>query len=150
MRNWYRKCRTHHNKCRGTTSRGQIAVDELHSLPLRVIDVGPRESTNDPRLVDTTGFSKGHWVALSHCWGDLEFHPLKTTRANVNEHMRSIPFSTLPKTFVDAIVVTRALSLRYLWIDSLCIIQDDEEDWRTQSREMGVIYEHAVLTVAAS
>jgi Heterokaryon incompatibility protein (HET) len=54
------------------------------------------------------------------------------------------------KPFLDAIVVTKALGLRYLWIDSLCIIQDDEDDWLAESKTMGTLYERAVVTLAAS
>jgi hypothetical protein len=53
--------------------------------------------------------------------------------------MNGIPLSSLPKTFLDAIVVTKALGLRYLWIDSLCIIQDDEDDWLAESKTMGTL-----------
>lgn len=64
--------------------------------------------------------------------------------------MTGIPLSSPPKTFLDAIVVTKALGLRYLWIDSLCIIQDDEDDWLAESKTMGTLYERAVITLAAS
>jgi Heterokaryon incompatibility protein (HET) len=64
--------------------------------------------------------------------------------------MTGIPLSSLPKTFLDAIVVTKALGLRYLWIDSLCIIQDNEDDWLAESKTMGTLYERAVITLAAS
>jgi hypothetical protein len=56
----------------------------------------------------------------------------------------------LPQTFRDAIFVTRALSVQYLWIDSICIIQDDEQDWETESRLMEQIYSYAYVTIAAS
>src|SRR5207248_2982479 len=61
-----------------------------------------------------------------------------------------IPLSDLPPTFRDAIAVTRTLRVRYLWIDSLCIIQDDRDDWAKESPKMGLIYTNAILTIAAS
>jgi hypothetical protein len=124
--------------------------DELEHLPTRVIDVAAMEDDSKVRLFETAGSTKAHWVALSHCWGDKKNHPPKTTRANLCQHLNSIPILSLPKTFQDAVVTTRALGFRYLWIDSLCIVQDDEDDWHHESRMMTTIYEHATLTLAAS
>jgi hypothetical protein len=124
--------------------------DELHKLPTRVIDVGLANIIGDPQLIETSSCQEGHWVALSHCWGKRENHPLKTTRQNLAQHLKSIPMSSLPKTFHDAVVATRALGVRFLWIDSLCIVQDDENDWRRESQMMGTVYERAVVTLAAS
>ncbi|KAL8910062.1 MAG: hypothetical protein Q9171_004616 [Xanthocarpia ochracea] len=60
-----------------------------------------------------------------------------------------IPLEDLPQTFRDAICVTRNLGYRYLWIDSLCIVQDDPKDWDTVSRDIASIYSNCVLTIAA-
>jgi len=70
--------------------------------------------------------------------------------ANIQDHTKAISPSALPKTFQDAVEVTRAIGLRYLWIDSLCIVQDDRDDWLRESQEMGLIYQYAQITVAAS
>ena len=88
------------------------------------------------------------YVALSHCWG-------KTKPAILKKHMlgpmtSGIEWSRLPKTFQDAIVVTRRLGSRYLWIDSLCIIQDSQEDCNKECRTMQSVYANCVLTIAAS
>src|SRR5438034_1924444 len=56
----------------------------------------------------------------------------------------------LPKTFQDAVLLTRALGVRYLWIDSLCIIQDDEKDWKRENPKMGEVYQYATITIAAA
>ncbi|KAF2667965.1 HET-domain-containing protein [Microthyrium microscopicum] len=132
------------------TSASTIAEDELNQLPSRVIDVGPAGSEDNPRLVQTASESQGHWVALSHCWGDKDKHPLRTTRQTLADHSKGIPMSSLPKTFQDAVIATRALGVRFLWIDSICIVQDDEVDWLKESEMMGTIYEHAIVTLAAS
>ena len=63
--------------------------------------------------------------------------------------MISIPFEELPKTFQDAIQLTRILGPPYLWIDSLCIIQDSEKDWKAESVRMGEIYRHGFFNIAA-
>jgi hypothetical protein len=64
-----------------------------------------------------------NYIALSHCWGSDQ--NLTTERATLPERLRGIGWDTLPKTFQDAINITRMLGIRYLWIDSLCIIQND-------------------------
>lgn len=92
----------------------------------------------------------GHYVALSYCWGPPEKHPLRTTKDNLPYHRNVIAFQTMPKVFQDAIIITRELGIRYVWIDSLCVVQDSEEDWRQESGNMGLIYERARLTIAAS
>ena len=88
------------------------------------------------------------YVALSHCWGKTNTAILKkrTLRTMTN----GIDWSKLPKTFQDAIYVTRRLGFRYLWIDSLCIIQDSAEDWSKESGTMHAVYANCVLTIAAS
>jgi len=118
-------------------------------LPKRVLDIQTYSTTNHVRLVATNGL-RGHYATLSYCWGPAEKHPLKTTKANIQAHLSGINFKALSKTVQDAIVVTRGAGLSYLWVDSLCIVQDDTEDWRQQSALMGSIYVRARLTVAAS
>lgn len=78
---------------------------------------------------------------------------LTTTTENKVHRMAGIPLDYLPRTFYDAVCSARnlhRLHVRYLWIDSLCIIQDDSEDWAVQSSEMAQIYSGAVMTIAAS
>jgi hypothetical protein len=69
---------------------------------------------------------------------------------NLLQHLERIPISSLPKTLRDAITITRLLNIPYLWIDSLCIIQDDEYDWVTEAPRMGTLYTRAHLVIAAS
>lgn len=61
-----------------------------------------------------------------------------------------IPWFELPKTFQEAIALTRKLGVRYLWIDSLCIIQDDHHGWEVESAKMATIYSLSYLTIAAT
>jgi len=74
---------------------------------------------------------------------------LKLTTANIDSFMNGINLNDLPTAFPDAITITRRLSCRYLWIDSLCIIQDSEDDWEHQASQMAEIYQHSCCTVAA-
>lgn len=90
---------------------------------------------------------QGQWVSLSHRWGRDEF--LTTTTKNLKKHLQSIAWHELPRRFQDAIILTRKLGFRYLWIDSLCIIQDSKEDWIAESSKMGTVYKHSTLNLAA-
>ncbi len=115
-----------------------------------MIEVG---SNTDPilRLVDGNGHRKGKYVALSHCWGILdESRRFCTYQDNLNEFKQHIDFERLPNTFKDAVRITRNLGIRYLWIDSLCIIQNDEDDWEEESRRMEHVFSSAYCTLAAS
>lgn len=114
--------------------------------PTRVIDVGPADGSETPFL-HTSGKEVQEWVTLSHCWGQNV--PLKTTSLSLSNHQRELPLNVLPKLFHDAVLITRGFGYRYLWIDSICIIQDSKEDWIQESADMGNIYKHCVFTIAA-
>lgn len=88
-------------------------------------------------------------MTLSHCWGSQSSHTLTTTKDTIEDRIRSIEFDAGSKTFVQAAEVTRTLGIQYLWIDSLCIIQDSEEDWSRESQKMGDIYHNATVTLSA-
>ncbi|PNP74377.1 hypothetical protein FNYG_12426 [Fusarium nygamai] len=62
--------------------------------------------------------------------------------------MRGIPVGNLPATFRDAVIATNQLGYQYLWIDSLCIVQDDEKDWETECPRMSSVFQGATLTIA--
>ncbi|KAI0896640.1 heterokaryon incompatibility protein-domain-containing protein [Annulohypoxylon nitens] len=138
-KNWLDICKAQHPNCN---------IQEGHYVPSRLLDV----DQDGVKLVlreDLKGFQDGiQYVALSHCWGRSQ--PLKTTEKNMRTHTKGIPFGSLPATFKDAIKVVRSLGLRYVWIDSLCIIQDNKDDWEQESEQMGMVYGHAELVLAAS
>ncbi|TVY80788.1 hypothetical protein LSUE1_G006734 [Lachnellula suecica] len=116
-------------------------------LPTRLIDV----SFNHPKLILSSKGQKARYVVLSHCWGaDVKGERLITTTKNISLRRHSIPLSTMPANFLDACIATRKLGYNYLWIDSLCIIQDSREDWETESAKMGDIYMKASFTLAAA
>lgn len=106
---------------------------------------------NPTRLVETAQGSSGKYLALSHRWGDLsEEQKFCTYDRNIERLKEVIPVNKLPKSFQDAVRVTRALHIRYLWIDSLCIIQDNTEDWDSESKKMEDVFSNAYCTIAAS
>jgi hypothetical protein len=142
LKEWLRDC----DQCHSDHS---FAPKEK-ALPRRVLDLQSLESPDKLRLYESNG-EDGKYIALSHCWGQSkDKRPLSTTKGNKEAHFTSMNFDDLPKTFRDAVVVTRKLGIRYLWIDSLCIIQDDESDWESESRHMENIFANAYCTIAAT
>jgi hypothetical protein len=119
-------------------------------LPTRLLDVAPE----DPRLIDsaTEDLSglETKYVALSHMWGSpTQAPPLRTLTSNLNQMRLGIEMWRLPKNFAQAVEVTRQLGLRYVWIDSLCIIQDSGADWQSEAKTMHQVYQSAAVTVVA-
>ncbi|OCL04920.1 hypothetical protein AOQ84DRAFT_414846, partial [Glonium stellatum] len=112
-------------------------------VPTRLIELNqgvtrlcnPRDMAASPR-----------YATLSHCWGGLNIFKLE--KDNLESLYRDIPVKRLCKTFRDAIVVTRALGLSYLWIDSLCIVQDDKREWHRESALMSGVYGNATVNIA--
>ncbi|KAL2015711.1 hypothetical protein VTK56DRAFT_4907 [Thermocarpiscus australiensis] len=133
---WLHECVSNHPKCMKPNSK----------LPTRVIAVG--SGSAQPYLYETR-HEHAPYIAVSHCWGDPRHRPLTTTTATLPARMKSIPLSDLPLTFLDAVLLTRALGIAYLWIDSVCIIQDDADDWARESALMTEVYQNAVLTISA-
>jgi hypothetical protein len=114
---------------------------------LHIID---NSKTPTVRLVETEGIDGARYCALSHCWGPANKQPLRTTQENYQSHLGGILYEKLPKSFRDAIILTQGLNVEYLWIDSLCIVQNDEEDWRSEAGKMAGVYRNAELVIAAS
>ncbi|KAF4456489.1 HET-domain-containing protein [Fusarium austroafricanum] len=129
--------------------KGSLELQEAFELPSRILCLKDDTGTDIVKLVETKG-SRGAYCALSHCWGRRNKHPLKTNDANIRDHLTDIPMSSLPKTFRDAIDLTRGVGIKYLWIDSLCIIQDDDSDWDHEAKKMASVYRRAALVIAAA
>jgi hypothetical protein len=133
---WLEECLQHHPKClRPRTT--------IH--PPRLLDLENAEDTPDLRLA-LRPMDRGPYATLSHCWGSSQ--PLRLLQANLEEFAAGIQFARLPKTFQDAVTATRALGLRYLWIVSLCILQDSAADWEEHCSEMANIYRRSYVTLA--
>lgn len=141
LQSWYQTCRDTQVLCQSKTQS---------VLPTRVIDTGTSlVTTADVSLLETEGL-RGDYMALSYCWGDTKIHRAFTTvRANIDQFKQRIAFKLLPLTLQHAISLARKLKLRYIWIDALCIIQDDKEDWKTQAATMCDVYTKAAITVVA-
>ncbi|KAB5584705.1 heterokaryon incompatibility protein-domain-containing protein [Coniochaeta sp. 2T2.1] len=118
-------------------------------MPTRLLEIDPQANSRHIRLVSDTGILlKERYAALSHCWGKSPTNT--TTKAVFVSHTQGIDILSLSKTFQHTIFVTRELGIRYLWIDSLCIIQDDEDDWKREAENMADVFANAFVTIAAS
>ncbi|RYP20970.1 hypothetical protein DL765_002507 [Monosporascus sp. GIB2] len=155
---WLERCVGTHERCRRrgrlVAARDSDPEDAPPLLPSRVLDIGTGTGTDNDnsliKLIDCTSPTglRGHYACLSHCWGSAV--TMKTTRESYVARTSGIPFSDLPATFRDAVVVARKLRLRYLWIDSLCIFQDDQDDWARESSRMADVYSGARVVIAAN
>lgn len=132
------KCQTEHRFC----LRQRVPV-----LPKRVLDLGDDPSDLSVRVHISEPDEEALYVALSYCWGGLQ--DITLTSATLQLYTQGLP-TELPKTIQDAIFVTRGLGFRYLWVDALCIIQDDKSDKASEIDGMGMIYKSATVTVAAA
>lgn len=134
-----KECLDNHSLCNNATDG---------FLPSRLVEI--QESS--VRVVKTLGLDpiQTKYLALSHCWGPPESITAQLNDETYEEYTRQIPASALPKTFKDAITITRRLGYKYIWIDSLCIIQHNVECWIQEGSQMCQIYENSLLTLAAA
>ncbi|TDZ30619.1 hypothetical protein C8035_v002062 [Colletotrichum spinosum] len=137
LKQWMATCVSSHAEC---------ASEPTQPLPTRVLDV----SYDRPKLIISEDLSQRNkdFIALGHCWGTSQ--PLRTLQGNIRAHLDGIDLATLPQTFQDAVAITRFLGPRYIWIDSLCIVQDDKLDWEREAAKMADVYGLAHLVLGAS
>jgi hypothetical protein len=134
-----KQCIDHHGRC-------ESAADV--PLPRRVVDLEALDSETQLKLHETDN-EIGRYMRLSHYWGDFSY-PAKTTSLTLNQNKTNIPWASLPKTLQDVITFTRSLKIRFLWIDSLRIIQDSKKDWAEEAPKMVDTYQKSFLTIAAA
>lgn len=115
-------------------------------LPTRVLKIGPEDGQF--QLYESQPGETGKYTALSHCWGPRAYQPIRTTRRSLSMGSSSVPLNNHSAVFSDAIWLCRQLGIDYIWIDSLCIVQDDEQDWEVESAKMAQYYSLAHLTIA--
>lgn len=145
---WLHDCSNHHS-C-GKSRAG--------FYPKRLLDLGG----DRVRLFETKSVKnfKGPYVCLSHRWGSSG-NRLTSTVVNIHNHMNGIPWEGIPRTFQDAIAVCKHMSVSYLWIDTVCILQEydgmsDEDakitktDFAAENSAMARIYQNSYLTICAS
>ncbi|KAH8805109.1 heterokaryon incompatibility protein-domain-containing protein [Xylogone sp. PMI_703] len=137
IKSWLAEC-SHHDSC---------PAQPESILPTRVIEIDPPNSSGKPRLLVSEG-KRGKYVALSYCWGTNPYGSLGLS--NLEEYTKHLDLEKLPQTLRDAITITKSISIPYLWVDSLCILQDSEFDKQHEISMMKTIYENSFVTIVAA
>ncbi|KAJ8125798.1 hypothetical protein O1611_g7840 [Lasiodiplodia mahajangana] len=157
IRTWHKRCRLNHPKCRVTLSGSETFNVEAVSLPSRCIHIESENGQVKECTLRETQGQTGKYIALSHRWcADTEL--VRTLKGNYDCRTKKCttascqgcqtPMATT--LFRHAWELAAKLSVDYVWIDSLCIIQDDADDWKRESAKMADYYQHAWLTIAAT
>jgi hypothetical protein len=117
-------------------------------MPKRLIDVGSKDG-RPPRLVICQHLDNRdvRYATPSYCWGDSNFY---TTKDTVDSYTQEIPGALIPPTYQDALSIARALKIPYLWINSLCIVQDDYLELQHEVARMQDIYSGSSITIGAT
>lgn len=149
MKSWYDLCRDkHQGPCRSGMNQPEAFVDMVNSSFFGVIDAWNLQLTYLP--CNNVGYEP--YVALSYVWGEEERY--RTLLNNVIRHRTPGGLETimhkLPQAIQDAIALVPLLGLRYLWVDSLCIVQNSARSWKLNAFNMNLIYGHAALTICAA
>ncbi|KAH7124437.1 heterokaryon incompatibility protein-domain-containing protein [Dactylonectria macrodidyma] len=137
-------CRRHH-PCR--------RLREVHhslAMPSRLINVG---SSSDPLVhISATRLPMMECYAIaSYAWGSGVIHAIKTTTSNLQQRMvEGIQLSEMPKTIQDLVQVTRLLGLEYLWVDCLCVVQDDDDEITQEMGRMANYYQRTEILLSAA
>jgi len=135
MKEWINRCDDTHRH----------APPKHESKPTRLIEIGGRDGKTH-RLCSPN--CSVRFAALSYRWGQGK--QSETTKTNVDERFKELITSEFPNTLQDAIQVARGLDLEYIWIDRICIVQDDEEDWAKEASLMADIYANAYVVLSAT
>ncbi|KAL6408289.1 het domain-containing protein [Ilyonectria robusta] len=146
-RGWLTTCQGQHPRC---------GIANETALPKRVVRIsretnGDKTETSDHpqvHLYETRDGELGEYVCLSHCWGKTQI--ITTTSDNIEKHKVQIEWSDLSKTFRDAIIFADNIGIDFIWIDSLCIIQNSREDWESEAVKMASYYINGEFTIAAT
>ena len=142
---WISNCQKHHTSCR------REGAKPSHLRFARILDVSCKQDSPDVRLCRSDQLpDDAEYMTLSHCWGGAASQIPSLVKGTYEQYMHQISVASLPRTFQDTIRLARHLRIQYLWIDSLCIVQDSERDWLEQAALMGEIYRGSYLNVAAT
>ncbi|KAK3947084.1 heterokaryon incompatibility protein-domain-containing protein [Pseudoneurospora amorphoporcata] len=149
VRRWLMECLESHDECSNWKPTLMETYD--YQRKIRLVDVGT-DKCPFLRLVDGESLLSGTggitYITLSYRWtAETELTSMKSY--NKARYQDLIPTDTLPQVYKDAAAFARAFGVRYVWIDSLCIIQDSPTDWNEQSSMMDQIYTHGVLNLSA-
>jgi Heterokaryon incompatibility protein (HET) len=145
-KSWIDDCRSNH-----LCWSSRVTSTQLERHPARLIDLEPllpfNENSKDARIIPYR-LANSKYATLSYCWGTTMPPGSATTQDNIRKRSKRLEASSLPQTLRDGFTVTRQLEIRYLWVDALCIIQDDPNDWATEAAKMASIYGNCLVSIA--
>lgn len=143
VKRWLEKCEASH-ECVAHT---QIN-NSNYQYPARLVDTGTEQEPRIQLRITKEQHPQEPYLTLSHCWGLTP--TVKLLTGNMEDMKKEIRYDALSKTFQQAVVTTRILGFRYIWIDSLCIVQDSIDDWREEGLKMTDVYTGSYLNLAAA
>ena len=117
---------------------------------LSLLDVKVRDSGSASTVRLVSGMEACEYITLSYCWGGYSETPWSTATQDLESRHAGFSSHALSETLKEAIALTRKLGCNYLWVDAPCIVQDSQSDWEEQSLQMGLFYNHACVTIAAT
>ncbi|KAI9708359.1 MAG: hypothetical protein M1820_004063 [Bogoriella megaspora] len=140
-RQWFQSCKAQHSECHLPSAK--------HYLPTRLLDIRSVDSKGEVylNLSDESHIAEPY-ATLSHCWGKAR--TLKLTSTNIGMLQSGIKVNSLSTSYKEGITVARRLGLHYVWIDSLCIIQDSDTDWRREAAQMANIFRNSEINIATA
>ncbi|WYZ44613.1 hypothetical protein EsH8_VII_001049 [Colletotrichum jinshuiense] len=139
IKGWLSRC--------NCVSKLQVS-DGSRFKPTRIIDIGNKPE-GEVVVKSTAGLDIPAYLCLSYCWGGPQELICKSSKIHPSQSWLA-PYDRVPAGFKDTFKIARKLGFRYVWIDSLCIIQDDPEDLQREILEMPNIFKNADLTICAS
>lgn len=148
-RNWIDECERDHVSCKADDRQKLRRPNRLLKIAKKIGDDLTEPEEWHVRLVDGVQYN-APFAALSYCWGDPTENSFALTKATEAQLRAGTLSSDLPATLKDAVSVVRRLHLDLLWIDALCIRQDDKEDWAQESSRMRDVYRGAMVTIEAA
>lgn len=142
---WIETCNTH-QYC----SAWRTLTSSSRDSPTRLIKIGADDQCPNPivKLVEEVDIpSTPAYATLSHCWGGTV--PGKLLKVNLEKYRSGIPWHSLARTFQDAVTTAIKLGITFVWIDALCIVQDDEADWNREAEKMAAVYANSIINISA-
>ncbi|KAI0446269.1 heterokaryon incompatibility protein-domain-containing protein [Xylaria telfairii] len=132
-------CQQSHSSCRSGSGTW---------YPTRLLQATTVNGRMQLKIVETAEKTlSAPYITLSHCWGGHV--PLQLTTRSRDEFKKSIAEESMPVLYMDAVHIAQSLNITYIWIDSLCIMQDSREDWRRESSMMGLVYQNGLFNIEA-
>ncbi|KAH7399173.1 heterokaryon incompatibility protein-domain-containing protein [Phaeosphaeria sp. MPI-PUGE-AT-0046c] len=142
IKRWMQGCRSNHTHCHSLNSK---LGPQYSKRPTRIVEILPKGI----RLrCDVETIVDFEYLTLSHVWGKNPSQQLRLSHARLDEFKAKIPLDEMPVNFKEAVRITRKTGFKYLWIDSLCILQDSKSDWEAEASKMTTVYANAFCTIA--